>query len=147
MRRGAHGALVVLLVLLAACSVPSRPSEADWRSQARQALEDTASYLSTMRLVLEAKPDEPFLGGYDVVVATHAEEAASSTAETLTTAQPPPPVREEYDEVSALLGDAGDLLSEARIALAADREREYAGLAAQLRVLAVEATDLREELR
>lgn len=137
---------VALLVLASGCLVPSRPSATDWPAEAAQTLETVESELATMRLTLREQAAGSLPGGYAVVTAVAAEDGASSATSRLLSFQPPTRWREEYDEVTELLGRAGDQLAAARIALADGRSARYAGLARDLERLSRESAELRQDL-
>jgi phage shock protein A len=119
-------ALVAVVLTVSGCR-PSAPSESGWQSSAEQAVTDMVSEVATSRLTVEQELGDRFVGHYAVVVLTYAEEAAGSAADTVTTLQPPPSARPGYDELTGLLSDSADAISQARIAVAAgdeDKSRE-----------------------
>jgi hypothetical protein len=127
------GLLTGLLIALTGCGlVPSRPSAPEWVADARLALDDTASEVATVRLVVEQEQQDRLPTSYAVVVAVRSEEAASTAADGLTKPQPPTAKQREYDAVAAALGDAADLLAEVRIALVDHDTEAYPGLATRL---------------
>ena len=129
---GLLACLVGSLIILTGCTVPAAPDRAAWRSQAAQALEDTASDVATVELVLRQERQDRLPGKYAVVVAVDSEESAGKSGEAFTSLQPPPGQRAAYDRVGQLLDDAQGLLSEARIALADGATGDYPPLIARL---------------
>jgi len=111
-------ALVAVVLAVSGCR-PSAPSESGWHSSAEQAVTDMVSEVATSRLTVEQELRDRFVGRYAVVVLTYAEEAAGSAADTVSTLQPPPSARPGYDELTGLLSDSSDAISQARIAVAA----------------------------
>jgi len=108
-----HLAVVLLLVLTAACTV-SEPDAAEWRDHARQTLEDVASEVATARLTLRQLDDGNLPTPYGVTVLADAEKAASTAEESLTSLQPPPALKGIPDRVHALVGRAVDAVQQAR---------------------------------
>jgi hypothetical protein len=115
--------LVLVAGLLTLCGglgcvvVPDTPDAGDWDRLAAQAVEDNASEVATVRLVLRQQQRERLLGRYGVVAAVAAEEAAAKATDSVTTVQPPPARRQADQRVADLLARAGDLVTEARVAL------------------------------
>jgi hypothetical protein len=137
------------LLVLTGCtpSLPSQPSPADWRSSARQALEDTVSEVESVALVLDLESGERLPGRAARVAAVESEEALAKAEETLSTQQPPPGTDRDDGVVSDLLGRATDLVRDARIALAAGDVAAYDGLRARLLDLSDDLEAQRAELR
>jgi hypothetical protein len=129
-----------LAVLILAACAPSEPSAPDWRSHARQALEDTASEVETVTLVLGLESDDRLPGRSARVAAVESEESLATAQRTLGTQQPPPGTEREDDDVSRLMGRAADLVREARIALTAGDEVAYDSVRDRL-------VDLSDDLR
>jgi len=119
-------ALVAVVLTVSGCR-PSAPSESGWQSSAEQAVTDMVSEVATSRLTVEQELGDRFVGRYAVVVLTYTEEAADAAADTVATLQPPPSARPGYDELTGLLSDSFDAISQARLAVAAgdeDKSRE-----------------------
>lgn len=149
-----HTLLAVLVLVMApvlalssGCGLtPSRPDSAAWSQAARQALEDVASEVATVKVAVEQQERGRQLGKYAVVTATTSEEALGKAADSLLTQQPPASRRDDYDRVSTALGDAEDLVAGARIALVAGDSGRYAGLAHRLDRMADRLDSLRGAL-
>lgn len=143
-----RSAILVALVLLgmAGCAVPSSPDARDWRRSARQSVGDVASEVETARTTLRQLGADRFVGRYATVLLVDAEEAAGKAADKITTQQPPQVEQERYDEVSAALGDATDLVTEARIAVARGSQEDYPDLVEQLGTTGDELAGLEEQL-
>ena len=141
----AHGVIRVrvaaccALLTLVSC-VPSEPSPTDWRTGARQALEDTASEVETIALVLQLESDDRMPGRSARVAAVESEESVATAGQAISTQQPPPGAEREDAEVSDLLGRAADLVREARIALTDGHDDAYDGVRHRL-------LDLSEDLQ
>lgn len=134
MTRPRVGVAACALLVLAGCT-PSEPSAADWRSSARQALEDTVSEVQSVALVLELESDDRLPGRSAQVAAVESEESLATAEQTLSTLQPPAGTEQQDGEVTDLLGRASDLVREARIALTAGEESAYDGVRARLLAL------------
>ena len=119
------------LLALTGC-VPGEPSAADWRSTARQSLEDSVSEVESVALVLDLESGDRLPGRSARVAAVESEESLAKAEEALSTLQPPTDLRREDGEVSDLLGRATDLVREARIAITAGHESSYDGLRERL---------------
>ena len=139
-------AVCCALLALTGC-VPSEPSTPDWRTSARQALEDTVSEVETMALVLDLESGERLPGRAARVAAVESEEALAKAEETLTSQQPPAGTERDDGAVTDLLGRAGDLVREARIALTAGDEAAYDDVRERLLDLSDDLEAERAELR
>lgn len=114
MLAGLGTALVVILV--AACA-PQSPDHSSWTDQAHQALEDTASQVATVSLLLRLEREGKVPGKYQQVVAQDSESAVGATMAKFGGEQPEPRDDTTYRRVTGLMSDASDLLSEVRIAI------------------------------
>jgi hypothetical protein len=119
------------LALLTACA-PQAPDDSSWRDQAHQSLEDVGSNVSTMSMVLRLAQKGRMFGKYQQVVALNSETNAGRTTDHFSGEQPPPQEDSTYHDVTTVLSDAGDLLSDVRIALVRRDSSQYAGLAREL---------------
>lgn len=138
--------LALVLLAMAGCAVPSSPDARHWRRSARQSVGDVASEVETARTTLRQLGADRFVGRYATVLLVDAEEAAGKAADKITTQQPPQVEQERYDEVSAALGDAIDLVTQARIAVARDSRDDYPDLVEQLGTTGDELAGLEEQL-
>ena len=136
----------LLLLGLTGCAVPSSPDARDWRRSARQSVGDVASEVETARTTLRQLGADRFVGGYSTVLLVDAEEAAGKATDSITTQQPPRVEQARYDEVSAALGDATDLVTQARIAVARGSEQDYPALVEDLGTTGDELAELEEQL-
>jgi hypothetical protein len=116
---------------LTACA-PQAPDHSSWRDQAHLSIEDVASNVSTMSLLLKLVREGRMFGKYQQIVALNSETNAGRTSSHFSAEQPEPADDATYRRVTSLLSDAGDLLSEVRIALVRRDSSKYAGLARQL---------------
>ena len=123
---------MVACVLVATGCAPSEPSVADWRSTARQALEDTLSEVESVALVLDLEQRDRLLGRAARVAAVESETALAMAEESVGTLQPPPGAEHDDAEVSDLLARAGELVRDARVAITARDEAAYDDLRARL---------------
>ena len=138
-------ACCALLATAMGCA-PSEPSVADWRSTARQALEDTVSEVESVALVLHLEQRDRLLGRAARVAAVESETALATAEESVSTLQPPPGAEHEDAEVSDLLARAGDLVRDARVAITARDEAAYEDLRARLLELSDDLETEREAL-
>jgi hypothetical protein len=122
-KRMVGAVLLALLVTVAGCR-PSAPSTSGWQSSAEQAVTDMVSEVATSRLTVQQALRDRFAGRYPVVVLTYSEEAAGKAADTVSTLQPPRTAKPGYDELTGTLGDATDVISQARIAVADEDDRK-----------------------
>ena len=134
------------LLALAGCAVPAEPSPADWRSAARQALEDSASEVESVALVLELGSDDRLPDASVRVAAVESEESLAKAVDSLSTQQPPAGLDRQDTSVSDLLGRATDLVREARIAATDGDEASYATLRDRLLRLSDDLDAERAEL-
>ena len=132
-------------LVLAGC-VPSEPSAADWRTSTSQALEDTASEVESVALVLDLQSHDRLPGRAARVAAVESEESLATAVEGVTSQQPPAGEAEADRRVGDLLSRASDLVREARVALTAGDEASYADLRRRLRDLSGELDAARAEL-
>ena len=136
----------VLALALTGC-VPSEPSAADWRASTTQALEDTASEVQSVALVLDLQSHGRLPGRAARVAAVESEESLATAVEGVTTQQPPTGEARQDREVGELLSRASDLVRETRIALTAGDESSYVRLRRQLLDLSDEVDAAREGLQ
>jgi hypothetical protein len=116
-RRMAAPAALAAVLVLTGCR-PSAPDQSAWRSSAEQAVSDMVSEVATSRLTARKDLDGRLVGRYAVVVLTYSEEAAGKASDSVSTLQPPPAASPSYTQLTALLSDAADAISQARIAVA-----------------------------
>jgi hypothetical protein len=137
----------VLAVLLAGGCAPQSPDHTSWTDQARQALEDTASEVATVALLLRLEHENKVPGKYQQVVAQDSESAVGATMAKFGGEQPEPRDDATYKRVTSLMSDASDLLSEVRIAVVRRDSDQYPRLLDELRGLARNLTDAADGLR
>jgi hypothetical protein len=138
-------ATVAAVLVLSGC-VPSEPGAADWRDSTSQALEDTASEVQSVALVLDLQAHDRLPGRAARVAAVESEESLATAVEGVTTQQPPAGEARADHEVGDLLTRASELVREARIALTAGDEASYADLRSRLLDLSDELDAARAEL-
>ena len=116
--------MVAVLVAVSGCR-PSAPDAKGWQSSAEQAVSDMVSEVATSWLTVRQTLQHRFVGRYQVVTLTYAEEAARTAADSVSSLQPPPSARPGYDQLTAVLTDAADAISRARVAVT-DRDAQTA---------------------
>lgn len=149
LRRTAVAIAVVICAAtlgLSGC-VPAEPAADDWRTSTRQALEDTASEVESVALVLDLEARDRLPGRAARVAAVESEEALATAEEGVSTQQPPPSESGEDGKVGDLLARASDLVREARIAITAKDTTTYGDLRARLLDLADDLDAERADLR
>lgn len=111
---------------------PAQPSDSSWLTKAETSVGDVLSEVATAKLTLQNARKDRFVGRYPVVVLVYAEKAAGSATDKVTTMQPPRSERDRYRKLSTDLGDAVDLIAEARITLVDGDRSELPDLVKQL---------------
>lgn len=147
-RRVAAAIALALLVpgLLSGCK-PAQPSVSSWHKTAATAVGDVLSEVGTTQLTLQQVRRDAFVGRYPQVVVVYAEEQAGKATDKVTTKQPPAGEVPGYRQLSSELGDAVDLISEARIAVVADDRARFPHLLDKLRSTADHLRKVQERLK
>lgn len=136
-----------LVVLLGGGCAPQAPDHSSWTDQGRQALEDTASEVATVTLLLRLEQQDKVPGKYQQVVAQDSESAVGAVLAKFGGEQPEPRDDPAYTHVTGLMSDASDLLSEVRIAVVRRDTGTYPGLLDRLERLDLRLTEAAEGLR
>ncbi len=137
----------VVVMLLAVACAPQSPDHTSWTDQARQALEDTASEVATVTLLLRLEHENKVPGKYQQVVAQDSESAVGATMAKFGGEQPEPRDDATYQRVTSLMSDASDLLSDVRIAIVRRDSDRYPRLLHELEGLGRDLTDAADGLR
>jgi hypothetical protein len=124
-------AAILAAAVLAGCA-PQSPDHSSWSDQARLALEDTASEVATVKLLLELEDQGKVPGKYQQVVAQDSEAAVGATMARFGGEQPVPADDQMYAHVTGLISDASDVLAQARIAIVRRDDDAYPDLIRQL---------------
>lgn len=127
--------ILAALLALTACTSPSQPDDQAWVKAARQSLEDASSEVATVRLVIEQRAAGNTIGKYAVTVAVTSEEAAGKATDSLTTLQPSPGRKADAGKVGTALGDAEDLITDARVALVDNDTAELRKITGELKAM------------
>lgn len=138
--------LAVLAVLISGCVI-STPSVDSWRSDAADAMEAVASELATVELALGAQQRDQLFEATVLVLLVQAEEAAGTAAAGFSALQPPPGHDAERAQLTTALDDAVTLLTQARIAVAAQQTQSIDQLIADLSYERSTLTEQTEQLR
>ena len=126
---------MLLATFLSAC-VPASPDADTYDDKAAQTLGAAVSDVRTVQRLMETMYDGRMLRPTALAQMRYSEDALG-TATTAFTELNPPPSRDRLNkQVSTLLGDAGDLVAEARIALERSEEESFPDLAGRLARLA-----------
>jgi hypothetical protein len=136
---------VAVTVVMTGCA-PRSPDHSSWTDQAHTALEDTASEVATVTLLLELESDGKVPGKYQQVVAQDSEAAVGATLAKFGGEQPPPRDDATYAQVTGLVSDASDLLSQVRIAIVRRDADQYPDLLRDLDAAHTDLTDAADAL-
>ena len=117
MARPVSVVVVVLGVLLGACTSVSQPDAAAWRDHARHALEDVASEVATASLTLTQLDEGRLPAAYGVAVLAETEKGIGTAEESFSSLQPPPRRGARADRLLAVIGHAVDAVQRAREAV------------------------------
>jgi hypothetical protein len=111
---------------------PQSPDHSSWRDQGYQALDDVSSNVATATLLLEQLQDGRVFGKYAQIVSLNAETNAGKVTSKFSAEQPVPSDSGAYEHLTAVLSDAGDVLSQVRIAVVRRDAAAYPKLLRQL---------------
>src|SRR4051812_17574140 len=136
---------LAVLAGVAGCA-PQSPDHSSWVDQAHQALDDTSSQVATVTLLLRLEEQGKVLGKYQQVVAQDSETAAGATLQRFGGEQPEPRDDKAYADVTGVLSDASDVLSQARIAIVRRATSEYPALLEKLESVQRKLTSTAAEL-
>ena len=128
-------AAVVTVVLLGGC-VPASPDPDAYRDKTALTLASAASEVRTVARLMETSYDSRMLRPTAKAQLRHSEDALDTATSAFTEVNPPPSQDRLNRRTSTLLGDAGDLVAEARIALERARTGRYPALVEDLESLA-----------
>lgn len=106
----------VLVGVCVGCA-PQSPDASSWRDQGYQALSDVSSSVATASLLLEQLQKDRVFGKYAQIVSLDAETNAGQVTSKFSAEQPVPSDSATYEHITAVLSDAGDVLSQVRIAV------------------------------
>lgn len=139
-------ALLLAVVALSGCA-PQSPDHSSWTDQAHQALDDVASEVATVMLLLELEADGKVPGKFQQVVAQDSETAVGETMSKFGGEQPEPRDDDAYARVTGLMSDASSLFSEVRIAIVRRDDDAYPGLLRRLEKVHGDLVDAARSLR
>lgn len=124
--------VLVALVPLCACE-PTQPDHGTWREDAYYAVSDVGSAVATAYLVVRQLERDDIAGNYAQVALVTAEETAGKKTERFTAEQPPESDSDRFSKVSDALSNAGDLLTDTRMAVVRRNAAAYPSLEQQLK--------------
>ncbi len=145
-RWGSTLALVLLSILCAAGCAPGTPDEDSWRDDATRAVSDVLSAVQTAQLAMAQSQRGRLPHAYLQTVLVDAERTGGMAAEKLSSVQPPDIERHRSADVTDRLDQATGLVTDARVAVVAGDEAQYADLVRELRRAAEELTRLESAL-
>ncbi|GAB2737355.1 hypothetical protein [Nocardioides pakistanensis] len=126
---------LVLLASLTAC-VPASPDADTYDDKAALTVGSTISEVRTVQRLLELLYDDRMLRPTAVAQLRYSEDALDTATKAFTELNQPPSRDRLATRVDTLLGDAGDLLADARIAVERRHREQYPSLAGDLDKLA-----------
>ena len=126
-------ALVVLLsgLVLGACGTQT-PDPPAYRDRTEQALSTALSEVATVQLVIERLDRHDLQSDYAGIVVTDSDDALGGAVTSYTSLDPPRAEQHLFEQASAQLGRAQDLVLRARIAVSRNDAAEYPALARDL---------------
>jgi hypothetical protein len=138
-------AFAIVLTLAAAYvfsvpGAPQSPSHGAFVDQAHTSLDEVASDVATVQLLLRLVDEDKVLTRYQRIVALDSENDAGKVASHLSGEQPKASDRDIYDAVTKVLSDASDLLSSTRIAIVRQDTAQYDQLEHSLTQLQTQIT-------
>ena len=139
-------ATAALAALLAGC-VPASPDTDTYDDKAAQTLGSAVSDVRTVQRLLETSYDGRMLRPTAIAQLRYSEDALDTATKAFTELNPPPQRDRLNTRVSTLLGDAGDLLAEARVAVERRNRPDYPGLAKDLDALAADLEKVEGRVR
>lgn len=129
----------VLLGILATGCVPASPDVDTYDDKARLTLGSAVSEVRTVQRILDTLYDDRILRPTAVTQMRYSQKALDTATSAFTELNPPPERDRLTRQMTTLLGDAGDLLGEARTAIERYNRDRYPDLAGRLDTM---ATDL-----
>jgi len=145
MKVGTSG-LVALLVLLSGC-VPSNPDTDTFDDKSLRTAGAALSQTRTVSGLLQTSYDGRMLRPTALAQLRYSEDSLDTATGAFTELNPPSARDAQYTRLSTLLGEAGDLVAEARIAVERSEEARYPRLVDRLDALASKLERLEGRLR
>jgi hypothetical protein len=122
---------LTLSLATTACA-PQSPDRSSWTDQAHKSLDDVSSEVATVSLLLRLEDEDKVPGKYQQVVAQDSETAVGQTMSKFGGEQPPEGEDDTYTNVTSVMSDASDLLSQVRIAIVRRDTGQYPKLRDEL---------------
>jgi hypothetical protein len=125
---------IVCAVIAGTCvgCAPQSPDHSSWRDQGYQALSEVSSNVATASLLLEQLQRDRVFGKYAQIVSLNAETNAGQVTSKFSAEQPVPSDSPAYEHITTVLSDAGEVLSQVRIAVVRRDSAAYPRLLRQL---------------
>jgi hypothetical protein len=127
-------AAAVLAATVSGCTTAS-PHPSAYRERTKLAIGDAVSHVVTAEKVLQAADDDKILQPYAITTARASDATLSTVVGAYAELYPPKGLDTLHTKATTLLGDASDLVAEARIAVYRGDEAAYPGLVSQLDTL------------
>ncbi len=138
-------AVVALLITCTGC-LQASPSPEAYKGRTTVVLGDAISEVETTRLVLQQASDGRVTGNFAVATVRASDDSLSAAIDAYGQLYPQHEVDQVHKDTTAVLGDAGDLVEEARIALYRRDEASYPKLAEQLKKVSTQLENLEKRL-
>lgn len=146
MKRVAAALLVVMLAGIATKCVPASPDAATYDEQARLTLGTAVSEVRTVRTILQTLYDDRMLRPTAIAQMRYSETSLDTATSGFVQLNPPRERDRMTRRLTTLLGDAGDLLATARIAIERSDRSRYPGLISELDTTATTLEELEERV-
>lgn len=136
---------LAVVLLTAGCTV-AQPDPASYRERTKVVVTDAIAHVGTARTVLEAARDGKILGPYSLTTVRASDDTLNTAVGAYLELYPPEELDPLFTRTNTLLGDAGDLVTESRIALYRHDEDDYPSLIRDLDDLTKKLERLEKEL-
>jgi hypothetical protein len=130
--RCTFGGTLLALLLVSGC-VPASPDADTYRDKTAVTLGAAVSDVATVERLLQMSYDGRMLRATALTQLRYSDGALGTATDAYTELNPPPRLDGLYERSSTLLGDAGDLVAEARIAIERREVDRYPDLADELK--------------
>ena len=124
-------AAVLCGLVLAGCGTQT-PDPSSYRDRTEQAVSAVLSEVATVQLVIERLDRHDVQSAYAQIVISDSDDSLGKAVTSYTSLDPPRAEQELFDQVSAQLSRAQDLVLDARIAASRSDSTKYPKLARQL---------------
>jgi hypothetical protein len=134
--------LVTLLGVLGSGCVPASPDVDTYDDKARLTLGSAVSEVRTVETILRSLHEDRMFRPTAIAQMRYSQSALDTATSAFTELNPPPRRDRLTARMTTLLGDAGDLLDEARTAVERHHRDRYPALAKELAAIASDLEEL-----